>query len=273
MELVYVYDKIQVKVSSNIYQAADQFFTSFGMLEMKYVFPDHLTFLSENNEPHPLCLMAAESLQNYLQNQQDWIHNFGLNGSGDGTVIGKMFGVLAVKTLEDEIGYLAAFSGKLAGGNHHSRFVPPVFDALTENSFLNNGMQELTRINLEIRTLQNLKISENKPEIDSLKLKRKKHSISLQNEIFEKYHFLNQSGEEKSLNEIFKSANYKNPPSGAGECAAPKLLQYAFLHNMKPLAIAEFWWGLSPKSDLWKHGNFYPCCREKCEPILAHMLS
>lgn len=251
----------------------DQFFTPIEKSEIENVFPDQLTFLSENNEPHALCLKAAEDLQKHLGSQEEWNHNFGLSPNKEGVVIGKMFGVLVVQNQEKEIGYLAAFSGKLAGGNHHSRFVPPVFDALTENSFLNNGMQELTRINQEIKKLEALAAGKDSAEIDRLKVKRKNHSISLQNEIFEKYHFLNQAGEEKSLNEIFKSANYKNPPSGAGECAAPKLLQYAFLHNMKPLAIAEFWWGLSPKSDLWKHGSFYPCCREKCEPILAHMLS
>lgn len=66
--------------------------------------------------------------------------------------------------------------------------------------------------------------------------------------------------------------NNTKPPSGAGDCAAPKLLQYAFQQKMQPLAIAEFWWGLSPKSDFWKHGNFYPVCKQKCEPILSHML-
>jgi tRNA pseudouridine32 synthase/23S rRNA pseudouridine746 synthase len=75
------------------------------------------------------------------------------------------------------------------------------------------------------------------------------------------------------LREIFENALYKNPPAGAGECAAPKLLQYAFQHNMKPIAMAEFWWGLSPKSDFWKHGQYYPACQEKCRPILDHMLA
>src|SRR5204862_5548617 len=110
-------------------------------------------------------------------------------------------------------------------------------------------------------------------QLDTLKTARQKHSISLQHKLFDHYHFLNQAGEAKSLNEIFKKALRKNPPSGAGECAGPKLLQYAFQHQMKPLALAEFWWGQSLKSDFWKHGQFYSPCREKCEPILAYMLS
>ena len=183
-----------------------------------------------------------------------------------------MFGVLVVRNSLNEIGYLAAFSGKLAGGNHHAKFVPPVFDSLTDNSFLNKGMAELNQMNLEIKEEKELRKEGYQERIRLLKLNRRKHSISLQNKLFKHYHFLNQNGEEKSLIEIFANASYKNPPAGAGECAGPKLLQYAFQHLMKPLAIAEFWWGESPKSAQWKHNNYYDCCKEKCAPILAHML-
>lgn len=232
---------------------------------------ERFTFL-ENNKPHHLCRVAAEQLQGYLLDQDDWIHNFGLKPGQEGNIIGKMFGVLVVKTSENELGYLAAFSGKLAGGNHHSKFVPPVFDSLHQNSFLNNGMEELSRMNEEIKKAEALKEDDQKGRISILKIARRIHSKALQNELFNHYNFLNQKGEEKSLNQIFKAASYKNPPAGAGECAGPKLLQYAFQHQMKPLAIAEFWWGQSPKSAQWKHNNYYPCCKEKCEPILAHML-
>jgi tRNA pseudouridine32 synthase/23S rRNA pseudouridine746 synthase len=70
------------------------------------------------------------------------------------------------------------------------------------------------------------------------------------------------------LEEIFKG----NPPAGAGECAAPKLLHFAFKHELKPIAMAEFWWGQSPKGEMRKHQQFYPACTGKCEPILKHML-
>ncbi len=184
-----------------------------------------------------------------------------------------MFGVLIVKTQQNHIGYLSAFSGKLGGTNQHTKFVPPVFDSLEENSFLNKGMSELSRMNQEICEETELKKEGYLDRISILKTKRRNHSIRLQKELFSKYHFLNQNGEEKSLNELFAMASYKNPPSGAGECAGPKLLQYAFKHQMKPIALAEFWWGKSPKSEQWKHANYYPCCREKCEPILIHMLA
>jgi tRNA pseudouridine32 synthase/23S rRNA pseudouridine746 synthase len=251
----------------------DPLFTPLSQPVAISVLPDQF-MVSKEAEPHPLCRMAAEDLQLHLRNQQEWVHNFGLSPATDeGTIIGKMFGVLVVERNQHEIGYLAAFSGKLAGGNHHLKFVPPVFDGLSDQSFLNNGMRELTRINSEIEKLELGKPGEFEEQIRQLKVLRKNNSIALQNQLFDSYHFLNQDGEGKSLNEIFKSARRKNPPSGAGECAAPKLLQYAFLHNLKPIALAEFWWGQSPKSDFWKHGQFYTPCREKCEPILSHMLS
>lgn len=235
------------------------------------VSPDQFTLLVD--EPHPLCRLAIEDLQHYLRHQQEWNHNFGLSPiKQEGVVIGKMFGVLVVKTRQNEVGYLAAFSGKMAGGNHHSRFVPPVFDGLTPHGFLNEGMQQLNGINAEVNELIMLKSDGHAERIKLLKTKRKALSAVLQKELFDHYSFLNRAGEEKSLNEIFQEALQRNPPSGAGECAAPKLLQYAFQHQMKPLALAEFWWGQSPKSEFWKHGHFYPCCKEKCEPILAHML-
>jgi tRNA pseudouridine32 synthase/23S rRNA pseudouridine746 synthase len=228
--------------------------------------------MMNNGIPHPLCVLAAEKVQSYLKTQTDWIHNFGLEENQEGMIIGKMFGVLIVKNESNVIGYLAAFSGKMANTNHHPKFVPPVFDSLYENSFVNLGMMELTNIIKGIKKLEEEKPNGYENEITILKVKRKNHSTTLQNKIFDHYHFLNKNGEEKSLREIFEKAGYKNPPVGAGECAGPKLLQYAFQQKMQPLAITEFWWGQSPKSATWKHGEFYSCCKEKCEPILGHML-
>ena len=105
-----------------------------------------------------------------------------------------------------------------------------------------------------------------------LKQARKEKSNSLQRQLFEAYTFLDAQGNNKSLLDIFAPTPRKTPPAGAGECAAPKLLQYAYLHQLKPIAMAEFWWGQSPKSEVRRHGNFYPSCRGKCEPILGHML-
>jgi len=249
----------------------NRFFNVFEEPVNFQTLPDQFDFPFDYR-PHALSLLAADKLKMYLETQTQWQHNFGLSGD-ENDVIGKMFGVLVVRTPQNEIGYLAAFSGKLAGGNQHSEFVPAIFDGTAEGSFLNGGMLELTRMNEEIRFLKDCSGATNCEQISNLKNQRKLHSVSLQNRIFDQYHFLNHAGKTKSLREIFKSSSGKNPPAGAGECAAPKLLQYAFQNEMKPLCMAEFWWGLSPKSDFWKHGQFYPACREKCEPILAHMLS
>ena len=243
-------------------------FIAFDDIELVNKLVCGLTFSLEN-ELHPLCLLAAEKLQLYLQEQQEWKHNFGLSSeNAEGTVIGKMFGVLVVRTKQNEVGYLAAFSGKLAGANHHSIFVPPVFDTLADGGFVNSGMRQLTHINAKIGLLESFRHAAYKEQIEQLKLLRKDHSFSLQNRIFDQYRFINKAGESRSLIDIFN----KKPPAGAGECAAPKLLQYAFTHEMQPLALAEFWWGLSPKSSYWKHKHFYAPCKEKCGSILEHML-
>lgn len=229
--------------------------------------PASFTYLVEGM-PHPLCLLAAEQLQQYLTEELVIEHNFGL-GESESPIIGKMFGVLVVQNSDNEIGFLAAFSGKMAGTNDHSMFVPPVFDLLTHNSFLNVGMAKLNEMNEAIRDIEN----ENDDRLEQLKTDRRNFSNALQMEIFDHYHFLNSSGQSKSLREIFSAVEYKNPPAGAGECAGPKLFQYAYQHQLKPLAIAEFWWGQSPKSATWIHGNYYTPCKEKCVPILAWMTS
>ena len=306
-------------------------------------------------EPHPLSILAAHELQAYIQTQNNWQHNFGLNDNKNG--IGKMFGVLVVQNADNELGYLAAFSGKLAGGNHHERFVPPVFDILEDQGFFRLEEQNINLINREIEKLENAeafiqlktqlikaqeqakeeaaqlkqqvkkakaardirrqeaktslsptdfdalqvvlnnesvylyfqlkdlskiwkwRLSEIKQQLDvyqteinALKAERKNKSSLLQQQLFDNYTFLNQYGETKSLCDIFPLSENVVPPAGAGECAAPKLLQYAFLHQLKPIAMAEFWWGQSPNSEIRKHAHFYSACISKCEPILAHML-
>ena len=109
-------------------------------------------------------------------------------------------------------------------------------------------------------------------EIAHLKKRRKTLSKSLQKKLFTQYQFLNANGETTDLNAIFAALPEHTPPSGAGDCAAPKLLQYAYKHDLKPLAMAEFWWGAAPKSAIRQHKNYYPSCYSKCQPILGHML-
>ena len=307
-------------------------------------------------EPHPIALAAASELQEYLKHQTDWVHDFGTNAA-DGDIIGKMFGVLVVKTPNQSLGYICAVSGKLAGHNEHKKFVPPVFDILQEDGFFRRGEAIITDINTrlihleqsperiearaslfkakedaqrEIASMRQSNILRKQErqrqretlrhqgdcieiekrllslnhestndhyefkqlkkiwkervdalekvdasfheEIERLKQERKQRSAALQNEIFEEFYFVNQRLERRSVGDIFTHTPEGRPIAGAGECAAPKMLQYAFLHNLQPIAMAEFWWGQSPKTEIRIHGHYYPACRGKCEPILGHML-
>jgi len=319
-------------------------------LPEKFTFPFYY-------DPHELSKIAAQELQDYLQSQTDFEHNFGLDEVQTGLVIGKMFGVLVVQNTQNEIGYISAFSGKLANSNQHPYFVPPLFDMLLEDGFYRKGEEINISVNNRVEAIEKdpkfiqlkaqlkedeaystefilsekkrlkqnkkdrsvlreqrmnqlsteelepvleelrqqslkdhyyltdlvkywkyrilnvkLKIAFYEDELQALKIERKQRSIQLQNELFDQYHFLNAHRELRSLRSIFSETPQGIPPSGAGECAAPKLLQYAFANDLKPIALAEFWWGASPKSEIRQHGQFYPSCKHKCEPILGHML-
>ena len=134
---------------------------------------------------------------------------------------------------------------------------------------------ELKRMEREwknrITNLQN-ELNSIESQITELKKERKVRSAILQKKLFQQFRLLNAQGDIKDLCTIFDEAIHKIPPAGAGECAAPKLLQYAYLHQLEPIAMAEFWWGESPKTEIRKHGYYYPACKGKCEPILKHML-
>ena len=108
--------------------------------------------------------------------------------------------------------------------------------------------------------------------IEQLKKERKRRSDALQRWLFDQFRMLNAQGDERTLTEIFAPTPQRVPPAGAGECCAPKLLQYAFAHGLKPLCMAEFWMGRSPRMEVRHHGQFYPACRGKCKPILEWML-
>ena len=292
--------------------------------------------------PHPLCILAAKEVQSYLTRQTAW---------KDELRQGKMFGVLIVQTEHGETGYLAAFSGILAGKNLHPFFVPPVYNLLQPQGFFKIEEENISSINRNIRQLENdkayaalsaelartIQSAENilatakaqlkeaktareqrrkekelnaqeeaeliresqfqkaeykrlerswkarittlqtqtedwERRISALKSERKTRSAALQQKLFEQFGMLNYRGEVKNLCEIFGQTVHKTPPAGAGACAAPKLLQQAYLHGWKPIAMAEFWWGDSPKTEIRHHGHYYPACKGKCEPILQHML-
>ena len=108
--------------------------------------------------------------------------------------------------------------------------------------------------------------------LKSLQRKRKQMSDELQRWLFSAYRMLNAEGEERDLIDIFREYTHAMPPAGAGDCCAPKLLQYAYQHHLRPVCMAEFWWGESPASEIRHHLHYYPACRSKCLPILTHML-
>lgn len=207
------------------------------------------------------------------QNQFAWLHNLGLDTEKNGAAKGKMFGVLVVKNKEGKLGYLCTFSGKMADEPHPELFVPSLFDIATDNNFITRGMQAITAAGLKIKALEAETGNVDSQQIAALKEERKIKSGLLQQQLFESYNFLNAKGELKNVCAVFENTPNKIPPSGAGECAAPKLLHYAFAQGMQPLAIAEFWWGKPSNSGDKQHGQFYPPCTDKCKPILEYMLA
>lgn len=108
--------------------------------------------------------------------------------------------------------------------------------------------------------------------IEELKTKRAAFSSNVQEKIFRNFVVKSANGEERDLIEIFRETEQKTPPGGSGECAAPKLLQYAFSNNLKPICMGEFWWGPFEKTEIRYPGVFYPSCLGKCKPILGFML-
>ncbi len=219
--------------------------------------PEKLNNPFEVDVPN-ISKIAAKEFQNFIASEsQKWEYDFRVQK-------GKMFGVLVVQQKDNTYSYLGTVSGKLPGNAKCNKFVPSVFDDSTDDFFINKKMTELTEIGRDIKN------TNHPPEIISLKEKRKQKSIVLQQWLFENYNFLNLSGKEQNLLEIFKRSSNGMPPSAAGECAAPKLLQYAIQHQLKPIALTEFWWGSSIKEKT--HNVFYPACKNKCRPILEYML-
>jgi len=171
--------------------------------------------------------------------------------------------------------FLAAYSGLLAGRNDWPFFVPPVFDAQQPDGHFKQTEARITALNRQIAAAL-----EAPAVLEALKRERKALSESLQQWLFSQYRLLNAHGECKDLIEIWRSYHqsprlqqrFPLPPGGSGDCCAPKLLQYAYEHHLKPLEIAEFWYGESPRGEVRHHLAYYPACRGKCKPILTHML-
>ena len=159
---------------------------------------------------------------------------------------GKMLGVL----LTDR-GVLNAFSGLAGGLSVLEDFVPPIFDYSVPDGYFRRREAEISAM----------------PD----GIAKGRESAQLQDWLFSRYEVLNARGEQLSVKRIFARRGLV-PPGGTGDCAAPKLLQYAYLHGMKPLAMGEFWYGESRGGKVREHGRFYPACTGKCGPLLNFML-
>ena len=145
--------------------------------------------------------------------------------------------------------------------------------ALVKESQFQNA--ELRRLRQQYKAdleMLSAKVDGYEKPIREMKRERRERSDALQHWLFQRFDLLNIHGERRMLTDIFAPTPQRVPPSGAGECCAPRLLQYAFEHQLKPLAIAEFWHGPSPKAEIRHSGHFYPACRGKCLPILTWML-
>ena len=203
-------------------------------------------------EPHPLCLLACDEVKAEIEKIAP--------------SEGKMFGVLVAEDSNDGLGFLAAYSGLLCGRNDWEYFVPPVFDAQQPDGYFKQKEREISVLNQH-------------PSADNQHLNRQM-SQDLQLWLFRQYRMLNANGDTRDLVEIWRDYHqnpkiqkrFPLPPGGTGDCCAPKLLQYAYQHQLKPVCMAEFWWGPSPASEIRHHGEFYPACRGKCKPVLTWML-
>ncbi|MEC6898420.1 RluA family pseudouridine synthase [Photobacterium piscicola] len=331
--------------------ASDHHFTRFIAAIDTLPLPERFTF-PFCYTPHPLCVLAAQELQQHIATQDQWQHNFGLDNND---AIGHMFGVLLVQNQQGELGYLSAFSDKIANLTHLPHFVPPVCDEqniapaiqaqqasidevttkitvieskpsyiqlqqqyqtaqtqaeLAAESFRLQMIeqrkqrklqrkeaeksndsefmtQEFHRLAREsafdkhqqktirqqwAQTLADIsdKLQADTAELILLKSEYDSLTAALQQQRYAQYQFLNQYGETQDLNDLFSDIT---PPQGAGDCATIKLLQHAFKQHLKPLAMAKFWWGASPAAQIRKHKYFYEACKNKCEPILQHMLA
>lgn len=227
--------------------------------------------------PQPATLLAADVVFSYISADAQRKEMFEQ---------GKMLGVLIVEndSLDrscfegdnpsrvhyiNKLCFLAAYSGVVNGYEDiDGFFVPPIYDLQKPDDFYLTKDAEISALNKEISEREALN-----QDVKLLKQQRQQLSLSLQREIFSHFNFVDAGGVHyRNIIDIFTEAKRGLPPGGAGECAAPRLLQYALQHGLKPLYLAEFWYGQSPKRYHRIHGHYYPSCIEKCSPILTYQI-
>lgn len=182
-----------------------------------------------------------------------------------GKARGQMFGVLFCKTAAGIHGTLRAFSGQYNSSWLVDGWVPPLLDVDEFYRVTSETEKEIKRLGRELEPL-----APGSERRNSLLLHRKTLSQKLMKEIHALYRLTNFRGETRPLTDVFLGPG--GIPTGAGDCCAPKLLNYAALHNLVPLGLAEFYWGQENASGTRQHGTFYAACQEKCQPILGYLL-
>lgn len=317
----------------------------FSLSRMLHRF-SHLCHLSDSvlncpfyYTPDAISIEAADAVRALIAERAEWREEVDS---------GKMFGALVVRDEQGELGFLAAYSGQIAGRSDWEGFVPAVFDYLQPDGYFAVHERKISGINhridnmlsdkeylhdvellhrsderdasetadfqqrmrtaklrrderratatdaereemiresqwmkAELKRIRRRQQAERESlaarvvqieqEVELLKKQRQQQSDNLQRWLFTHFVMLNGRGEKRTLLDIFADSGII-PPSGAGECCAPKLLQYAFLHDLQPLRIVEFWQGASPIGEIRHHDHYYPACRSKCLPILRYML-
>ena len=193
---------------------------------------------------------------------------------------GKMLGVLEVERPDGSTDFLYAFSGLAGGRNRVEGFVPPIYDLLDPEGHFKQEEARIVALTRQIAALKERLTgladaaspdSELQQQIADLKRERRDRSVALQEWIFEQFVVSNARGESLTIAEVFAREGLV-PPGGTGECAAPKLLQFAYRNGLKPIAMGEFWHGASPAGEIRRAGSFYPACTGKCGPLLRFML-
>jgi tRNA pseudouridine32 synthase/23S rRNA pseudouridine746 synthase len=211
---------------------------------------------------HPLARRAALELMDTLEAHHAMLWRLHEPGNG------KMFGVLVVAAADGTSGYLRGFSGMIDGQWEMDGWAPAAFDKPTRDLVWIPGEAEMLDFSARRATLL-ADMPHSAEAVRVLDETRTARSRTLMRQIQDSYHFTNARGDVHALRDIFAPAE---PPAGAGDCAAPKLLAQAYRLGLTPLALAEFWWGAPASTGDRRQGVFYAACRGKCLPILTHML-
>ena len=181
-----------------------------------------------------------------------------------GKARGQMFGILECIDKDGKQVILKAFSGQYNGVWEIKNWVPPLLNAEEFDELIIEDDKKIKAVGKKI-----LELPENSDQKKELVKERKKLSQNLLKQIYDLYELNNFSGEKKSLSEVFGSYAI---PTGTGDCCAPKLLNFAALNNLKPVSLAEFYYGKENLSGTKMYKEFYSSCKEKCYPILGYFL-